>query len=73
MSKGYVMPASIDRQIWRDPQFGQLWAIEIMEGHVVGRAGPMRDRELALDLGTLRFERDAGCLREIAERRQRQR
>ena len=68
-----VMPGSIDRQIWRDPESGLLWAIEIMEGHVVGRAGPMHDRELDLDLDTLRFERDSGCLREMAERRQRYR
>jgi hypothetical protein len=65
------MSGHIDHQIWRDPEFGQIWVIEIMEGHVVGRAGPMRDHDLALDFDTLRFERDPGCLREIAERRQR--
>ena len=68
-----VMSEHIDRQIWRDPQFGQLWVIEIMNGCVVGRAGPIRERELGLDVNTVRFERDPGCLREIAERRRRHR
>jgi hypothetical protein len=58
----------IERRVWRDPVLQNVWVLEFFGGHIVGYAGPIRRGERTPDLGTLRFERDAGFLRGLGER-----
>ena len=63
-----AMTEYVERLVWRDPLLRTVWVLELLEGHVVGYAGPVRSGEGSPEFDTLRFERDSGFLRGIAER-----
>jgi len=67
------MSERVERAMWRDPVLGDVWAVEILMGRVVGYAGPISAHSRPLDIDTLRFERDPAFLRGIAERFERPR
>jgi len=58
------------RRVWRDPVLGDVWVLEILDGHVVGYAGPVHGSDKPPD-DLLRFERDPGFLRRIDDQFQR--
>jgi len=63
------MVANLERRIWHDHDAGKFWALEVMNGRVIGCAGPILGDEIAVDhLDALYFERTPVLLRWIDQR-----
>ena len=66
------MDRRVQRIVWRDPVLGDVWILEILEGRVVGYAGPVHRDEKPPDDWS-RLERDPEFLRRIGDLFQRHR